>query len=210
MKNNSGAALIVKKLKAFFPKNKTSLIYRRPFELLVATILSAQSTDQTANRVSTKIFKKYKGIRDIAKANLREFQKDIYQSGFYRQKARNIIASAKLILKNFKGRVPRTMDELITLPGVGRKTANIILSSAFNVREGIAVDTHVKRISRRLGLSSNTDPVKIEQDLMRVLPRRYWLEFNYLLVNFGRAVCRAKRPLCVKCPVKSLCLEKNS
>jgi endonuclease-3 len=102
------------------------------------------------------------------------------------------------------------MDELITLPGVGRKTANIILSSAFNVREGIAVDTHVKRISRRLGLSSNTDPVKIEQDLMRVLPRRYWLEFNYLLVNFGRAVCRAKRPLCVKCPVKSLCLEKNS
>jgi endonuclease III len=201
--------LIIKKLKTSFSKSKTSLIYKNPFQLLIATILSAQSTDITANKVASGIFKKYKDIKDLAAAKLSELEKDIYSAGFYRVKSKNIIAVSKNILVQFKGKVPKTMRGLLQLPGVGRKTANIILSSAFKKAEGIAVDTHVKRISRRLEFTKNTDPDKIERDLLGIIPRRYWLDFNYMLVNFGRSVCRSKLPLCYKCTVKRLCPFKD-
>jgi endonuclease III len=209
MEKEKRILLIIKRLKSLFPHNKTSLKHKNPFQLLIATILSAQSTDITANKVAFKVFKKYKNVKGFAVAGLSELEKDIYSSGFYKTKAKNIIEASKKILSQFRGRVPDTMDELLKLPGVGRKTANIILSSAFRKAEGIAVDTHVKRIARRLGLSKNLNPEKIEKDLLKAVPRKYWLEFNYMLVRFGRSICKSRNPLCLKCGIEKLCCFKD-
>jgi endonuclease III len=191
------------------PRSKTSLRYKTPFQLLIATILSAQSTDITANKVASKLFKKYKGVKCFAGAKPNELEKDIYSAGFYKVKSKNIIKASQKILSMFKGRVPETMDKLLQLPGVGRKTANIILSNAFSKAEGIAVDTHVKRIARRLGITKNTDPDKIEKDLLRIVPKRYWLDLNHIFVNFGRLICRSRNPLCQNCVIEGLCFSKD-
>jgi len=198
-------ARIVKALRGEYPKAKTALKYRSPFELLVATILSAQCTDKRVNKITPGLFKKRKNPGGFARVKQGVLEKEIRSTGFYRNKAKNIIAASKKIVKEFGGEVPDTMSALTSLPGVARKTANIVLSSSFRKAEGIAVDTHVKRLSKRMGLSVETDPVKIEKDLMKIVPRGDWLDFNYLLVIHGRKVCGARKPLCGECVIKRLC-----
>jgi len=192
-------------LRRKYPGARTAIRHDDPFHLLVATILSAQCTDERVNKITPGLFKKYKKIADFAKADRSALEGDIRSTGFYRNKAKNIIAASKKIIKDFKGRVPDTMSELITLAGVARKTANIVLSSSFGKAEGIAVDTHVKRLSERLGLSREKNPNKIEQDLMEIVAQKDWLDFNYLLVNHGRTMCMARKPLCSDCAIKDLC-----
>ena len=196
---------IIKILHKEYPGSRTALRHRSAFELLVSTILSAQCTDERVNKVTPGLFRKYKNARGFAAAGQRALEKEVRSLGFYRNKAKNIIASSKKIVEIFKGKVPDTMAALITLPGVARKTANIVLSSCFNKAEGIAVDTHVKRLSGRLGLSGESDPNKIEKDLMALIPRKHWIVFNYLFVNHGRAVCMARKPRCGECPIARLC-----
>jgi len=196
---------IIKLLREHYPHSRTALHYETPFQLLVATILAAQCTDEKVNQITPLLFKKYPTIADLARAPQAEVEAIIRPTGFFRNKARNIIAAARSIMEEFGGEVPGRMAELIKLPGVARKTANIVLSSAFRRAEGIAVDTHVRRLANRLGLSSAKDPNKIEQDLMAIVPREDWLDFNYLLVDHGRAVCQARHPLCNECFLRSLC-----
>lgn len=196
---------IIKILKKKYPKTRTALKTKTPFELLVSTILSAQCTDERVNRITPSLFKKYRGAAGFAAARGTALEKDIRSSGFYKNKAKNIIAASKKIMKEFNGKVPETMEHLTTLPGVARKTANIVLSSSFGKTEGIAVDTHVRRLSGRMGLTKNRDPNKIEKDLMAIVPRKDWIEFNYLLVDHGRRVCAARKPLCAECGVRQLC-----
>ena len=174
-------------------------------ELLVATILSAQCTDEVVNRITVPLFKKYASVEDYALANVAEFEQDIKSAGFYHNKAKNIIASANLIIEKYNGSIPSTMGELITLPGVARKTANIVLYNAFGITEGIAVDTHVSRLSQKLRLSRHNDSVKIEKDLMQIIPRRIWGSFPYLLIEHGRAICIARKPKCNKCDLNDIC-----
>lgn len=185
--------------------SSTALRYKKPFELLVATILSAQCTDERINKLTPGLFKKYKGPAAFAGANVAELEKDVRSAGFYRNKSRNIIGASQKIMKDFGGRVPENMEALLTLPGVARKTANIVLSSSFRKAEGIAVDTHVKRLSGRLSLSKANNPEKIEKDLMKIIPKKDWLDFNYLLVNHGRKICQARKPLCRECRLNHLC-----
>lgn len=192
-------------LKKEYPDAKIALRYSSPMELLVATILSAQCTDTRVNIVTEQLFNKYKTVVDYARADVGTFQERIRSTGFFRNKAKNIIASAKVIEKDFGGRVPASMDELLRLPGVARKTANIVLFNAFGKVEGIAVDTHVRRLSQRLGLSRHTDPVKIEQDLMAVIEKKEWGFFSYLLIDHGRRVCLAKKPECAGCVLREHC-----
>ncbi|MCQ9207352.1 MAG: endonuclease III [Omnitrophica bacterium] len=196
---------IIKILHKEYPGAHTALRHKSAFELLISTILSAQCTDRRVNKITPGLFKKYKDARGFAGARQQALEKEVRSTGFYRNKAKNIIASSKKIIVNFKGKVPDTMEALITLPGVARKTANIVLSSCFNKAEGIAVDTHVKRLSGRLGLSGENDPNKIEEDLMALVPQKHWIVFNYLFVNHGRAVCMARKPLCGECSVARLC-----
>ncbi len=196
---------IVAALRRAYPRSRTALAYETPLQILVATILSAQCTDERVNRITPALFKKYPAAADFARARQDLLEAEIRPAGFFRNKARNIIAAAGKIAGEFGGRVPDSMEELVTLPGVARKTANIVLSSAYGKAEGIAVDTHVRRLSRRLGLSAEEDPVKIERDLMSIVPRGDWLDFNYLLVNHGRAVCRARGPRCPECVLRKLC-----
>jgi endonuclease-3 len=196
---------IIKILKRTYPKSHTALKHNNPFQLLVSTILSAQCTDERVNKLTPSLFKKYKKVVDFAKAEQPKLEEAIRSTGFYKNKAKNIIAASQKIVKEFKGKVPDTMDELVTLPGVARKTANIVLSSSFGKAEGIAVDTHVRRLSERLDLSKEKDPNKIEKDLMSIVPKEGWLYFNFLLVNHGRAVCMARRPLCPDCSIRHLC-----
>lgn len=196
---------IIRILEKEYPGAHTLLAFKTPLQILVATILSAQSRDDLVNKVTPALFRKYRTVRAFARAGQAELERDVHSTGFFRNKARNIIGAARMIESDFGGRVPETMAELITLPGVARKTANIVLSSAFGIAEGIAVDVHVKRLSGRLGLSSQTDPEKIERDLLEIVPRKYWLDFNYLLVNHGRAVCQARKPECPVCKVNALC-----
>ena len=192
-------------LKQEYPEVKPSLNYTNPLELLIATILSAQSTDVQINKVTEKLFKKYRTAEDYAKADLRELEIDIYSSGFYKSKAKNIRDAARLILERYKGQVPQTMEELVTLPGVGRKTANIVLARGFGKVEGIAVDTHVKRVSRRLGFTKNSDPLKIEQDLVSLAPKEDLDSISMTMIYHGRKICQARRPKCEICVVKELC-----
>ncbi len=201
---------IIESLKKAYPGREViSLPHKTSFELLVATILSAQCTDVVANRVTIDLFKKYKNVKGLASAKPFTLERELYTTGFYKAKAKNIIAASKKIVARFNGRVPDSMEKLLTLDGVGRKTANIILSVAFKKREGIAVDTHVKRLSNRFGLTKSGNPIVIEQDLLKVVPLRYWLKFNHILVTHGRRVCRARRPLCENCVVAKLCPSRR-
>jgi len=200
---------IVALLKKEYPQAKIALRAVNPVELLVATILSAQCTDQRVNIVTTSLFKKYASVEDFARADIRSLEKEIRSTGFYRNKAKNIRGAAQKILKNFNGMVPDSMDELIQLPGVARKTANIVLYNAFGKIEGIAVDTHVRRLSQRLGLSAHDDPEKIEEDLMGMLDRKGWGDFSNLLIEHGRRVCNAKKPRCPECVLKRLCHSRK-
>ncbi|MBC2699301.1 MAG: endonuclease III [ANME-2 cluster archaeon] len=196
---------MIRLLKDEYPISRTALRYETPHQMLVATILSAQCTDVRVNMVTEELFRKYKGINEFAEADLQELEQDIRSTGFYRQKAKNIKNSSIEILENFSGNVPDTMEELITLPGVGRKTANVVLSSAYNITEGIAVDTHVKRLSFRLGLTRYTDPDKIEADLMKLAPKEEWSDLSYRLILHGRAVCSARKPEHGICMLQHLC-----
>ena len=196
---------IIKILSKQYPRAKTALNFSTPIDIVVATILSAQSTDKMINKITEELFKKYRTPQDYAKADQKAFEKEIRSSGFYRNKAKNIINMAKMVVADYNGKVPDSMEELVKLPGVARKTANIVLNNAFHKVEGIAVDTHVIRLSGRLGLSKFDDPVKIEQDLMRIVPRKLWGKVNYYLVDHGRAICKAPRPLCPDCVISKLC-----
>ena len=192
-------------LKSEYPEIKIALHYSNPLELLIATILSAQCTDKQVNAVTQKLFTKYRTPQDFIGLSQEELEKAIYSTGFYKSKAKNIIAACKIIVSEYNSIVPDTMEELIKLPGVGRKTANIVLSGAFGKIEGMAVDTHVKRLSGRLGLTAHTDPEKIEKDLMKIIPKNDWDIFSLLLINHGRKICSARKPLCGKCILNKLC-----
>lgn len=185
----SRALLINKELKKLFVEAKVELNHKNPFQLLVAVILSAQATDKKINEITKDLFKKYKTLDDYVKAKPKEFEKDVFQSGFYRSKTKNILGAAKKIKEDYGGKVPKTMDEILTLPGVARKTANIVLMSAYGVVEGIAVDTHVARLAQKFNLTDSKEPVKIERDLMEILPKREWGDFNHRLVLYGRHIC---------------------
>ncbi len=196
---------IITLLEREYPHPDTALSYRTPFQLLVATILSAQCTDARVNQITPGLFKKYPRVEDFARLSQKTLEQEIRSTGFYRNKAKYIVGAARSIVRDFKGKVPDTMEALRTLPGVARKTANIVLSSAFKKAEGIAVDTHVRRLAGRLGLSACDDPNKIECDLMKIVPREKWISFNYLLVAHGRKICQAKKPLHEQCVVKAYC-----
>jgi endonuclease III len=200
---------IIRLLEKEYPGSHTMLEFETPIQILVATILSAQCTDERVNRLTPALFRKYPSVEAFAAASQAELEADVRPTGFFRNKARNIIGAAKKIVSDFDGRVPDTMAELITLPGVARKTANIVLSAVFHKAEGIAVDVHVKRLSGRLGLSRQTDPEKIERDLLEIVPKRSWIDFNYLLVNHGRAVCQARKPKCPDCKLGPLCPSRG-
>ena len=197
---------IIRILSQTYPNSRTALRFRTPLQILIATILSAQCTDRKVNEITPALFKKYSSAADFAAADRIELENEIRPTGFYRNKAKNIIKTCQKIEEDFQGAVPDNMAALITLPGVARKTANIVLSSGFKRAEGIAVDTHVKRISARLDLSGEKVPDKIERDLMKVVPKKDWLDFNYLLVNHGRTFCNARKPRCKECPIRHLCL----
>ena len=203
------AAVFLRRLKKMYPRPRAALCFRGPWESLVATILSAQCTDARVNIVTVSLFKKYKSIRDYARADQRVFETDIRPTGFYRNKARHIIAAAQRVLKDFSGRVPDTMEGLLTLPGVARKTANVVLFDAFGKNDGIAVDTHVGRVARRLGLTRHDDPVKVEKDLMALSPSREWGLLSLRFIQHGRRVCRARRPLCPSCGLKDICPDSR-
>lgn len=195
------AAQIVAGLKKLYPEAKTVLRHANPWELYVAVVLSAQTTDKKVNEVTERLFKKYRTLDDYIQADPEEFEREINQIGFYRNKAKSILKAAKIVKEKFGGKVPRTMEALRTLPGVGRKTANVIQAQAFGVAEGIAVDTHVKRLARRWGLTNETDPDKIERDLMAILPKEEWLHFNFRVVDYGRDYCRARPHPHEACPL---------
>jgi endonuclease-3 len=226
---NPNTGLVFSTLKHTYPHAKIILTYHTPWELLVAVILSAQCTDVTVNKVTEKLFAKYKTLDAYVGANLTEFEKDIKSTGFYHTKAKNVLAAAKLIQTKFKGTVPKTMEEMLTIPGVARKTANVVLGNAYGVVVGIAVDTHVSRVSQRLRLvdltkiggkklmiferdgkvfidyTKDADPVKIEQELMALIPKKDWFALTYLLIDHGRARCRAQNPNCAACEVNKFC-----
>jgi endonuclease III len=184
---------------------KTELSYRTPFQLLISVILSAQCTDKRVNIVSKGLFTKYKTPKDFASADLRALEAAIHSTGFYHNKAKHIIGASKEILARFKGKVPSTMEELITLPGVARKTANVVLSAAFGKNEGIAIDTHCIRLTQRWGITKNKDPVKIEQDMMNLIPVEYWGKFSFATVLHGRNYCFARKPDCTSCFLNKDC-----
>jgi endonuclease-3 len=196
---------IIKRLEKAYPQAKIALNYSNPLELLVATILSAQSTDIGVNKVTPALFARYKTADDYANADVAELEALIKPTGFYHNKAKSIMGAAAAITRDFRGIVPETMEQIITLPGVARKTGNVVLYNAYGVVEGIAVDTHVIRLSNLLGLSKEKDPVKIELDLMKIVPREKWGEFSYLLIDHGRAVCVARKPKCDICVLNDIC-----
>jgi len=196
---------IIDLLEKVHPDAKLALRWSNPLELLVATILSAQCTDERVNRVTEHLFKKYRTAEDYANANLEEFESDIKSISFYRNKARSIKKACQILVEKYNSEVPRTMEDLLSLPGVARKTANVVLSNAYGIFEGIIVDTHVSRVSRRLGLTQETDPEKIEKDLMEIVPREKWLRFADLLIFHGRRICKAKNPKCGECILNRIC-----
>jgi len=200
-----GNAEIIRRLEEEYPDARIALNYSNPLELLVATILSAQCTDEIVNKVTSNLFPRYKTTDDYANASLERFEQEIRSAGFYRNKAKNIINSVKRMKVDYGGSVPQTMAELITLPGVARKTANIVLYNAYGIIAGIAVDTHVRRISRRLGMTQHSDPNKIGEDLMKKVPKAKWGSFPYLLIEHGRAVCTARKPKYEKCILNDIC-----
>jgi len=196
---------IVVRLKQMYPKAKCALDFTNAFELLIATILSAQSTDVRVNIVTKSLFRKYPSPQSFADANQVEMERDVKQTGFFRNKAKAVIAASKAIVEKHNGEVPCTMDELTALPGVGRKTANVVLSNAYKIAVGIVVDTHVTRVSARLGLTATDDAVKIEQDLMKLIPQKEWTNFSHRAIAHGRTICIARRPKCAQCALNELC-----
>lgn len=205
MQKTEGYVEVIRRLEEEYPDARIALKFSNPLELLIATILSAQCTDEMVNKVTLNLFSKYKTIDDYANASPEHFEQDIRSTGFYRNKAKNIIGAAKKIRADYKGKVPRTMAQLIILPGVARKTANIVLYNAYGIIAGIAVDTHVKRLSRRLGMTRQSGPDKIEEDLMHEVPKAKWGLFSYLLIEHGRAVCTARKPKCEICILNCTC-----
>ncbi|MBU0570988.1 MAG: endonuclease III [Candidatus Omnitrophica bacterium] len=203
--NKKTANKIFKILNDTYSRVTTALVYKTPLELLVSTILSAQCTDVRVNIVTKELFKKYRTVKDYAQAELPVFEQEIRSTGFYRNKARNIISTARMLISDFGAEIPAEMESLIELPGVARKTANIVLFHAYGKTEGVAVDTHVKRVSARLGLTKNTDPKKIEKDLMGLFDRKKWGMLSSLLIAHGRKVCDARKPLCASCMLQELC-----
>ena len=196
---------IVTHLRATYPDAKCSLDFTTPLELLVATILSAQCTDERVNAVTKQLFQKYRSAADYANADPEELEQDINQTGFYRNKAKHLRAAGQMLVERYHGEVPRAMEELIALPGVARKTANVVMGNAYGVVEGVVVDTHVGRLTRRLGLTQSEDPVQVEQDLMALVPQRDWLDLSHMFIYHGRAVCQARKPLCEQCSAASIC-----
>jgi len=196
---------IIAELRRLYPKAKCSLNYSNPLELLVATQLSAQCTDERVNIVTQQLFKKYRTVEDYATASQEELEQDIRSTGFYRNKARNIRAAAQRIIAEYGGEVPRTMAGMLSLAGVARKTANVVLGNAFGIVEGFVVDTHIGRLSRRFGWTKNEDPVKVEKDLMRIIPQQEWFDLTHLLIFHGRAVCYSRNPQCERCTLVPLC-----
>jgi endonuclease III len=196
---------IIIELRHLYPQAACTLNYSNPLELLIATQLSAQCTDERVNIVTKSLFQKYRSIEDFASANLEELEQDVRSTGFYHNKAKNIRATCQRLLTVYGGEVPHTMKDLLSLPGVARKTANVVLGNGFDIVEGFVVDTHVGRLSRRLGWTKNDDPVKVEQDLMRITPHKDWLDLSHLLIFHGRAICYARKPACEKCTLAHLC-----
>jgi endonuclease-3 len=205
LNNETKILKIIELLEKEHPDAKIALHYTNPLELLVATILSAQCTDERVNIVTEKLFKKYKTAEDYANADPRELEQDIKSTGFYRNKTRNIKKCCQMLVEKFNSQVPRTMEQILELPGVARKTANIVLSNAYGVVEGIAVDTHVRRLAKRLGLTESEDPDKIEEDLMKIVPRNNWMRITDLLIFHGRRICIAKKPKCEICVLNKIC-----
>ena len=203
------ASTILKKLDEAYPAASCELKHENPFQLLISTILSAQCTDERVNQVTKTLFPKYPTPKHFAYATPRELQKEIRSTGFFRNKAKSILGASKKIVQEFGGEVPRTMEEMLTLPGVARKTANVVLGSAFGIASGIVVDTHVLRLSNRLDLTRNQDPKKIEQDLMQIIPLERWILFSHQLIWHGRRVCQARKPRCMECNLEPVCYSKD-
>jgi endonuclease-3 len=202
-------AAILAGLDAAYPEATCELNYSNAFQLLIATILSAQCTDVRVNQVTSELFKKYTKPEDFAYASPAELEKEIRPTGFFRNKTKSIMGASKGLIETFGGEVPRTMDEILTLPGVARKTGNVVLGTAYGIASGVVVDTHVIRLSQRLDLTCNDDPKKIEQDLMQVIPKDRWIKFSHQLIWHGRRVCAARKPKCAECNLESLCYSKD-
>jgi endonuclease III len=200
---------ILQGLDEAYPDVTCALEHETPFQLLISTILSAQCTDERVNQVTKTLFVKYRTPKDFAYANPTEMEQDIRPTGFFRNKTKSILGASKKIVEEFHGEVPRTMDELLTLPGVARKTANVVLGTAYGIASGVVVDTHVTRLSNRLDLSRNSDAKKIEQDLMQVIPHEKWIMFSHQIIWHGRRICQARKPKCAECNLESLCYSKD-
>jgi endonuclease III len=207
--NPKRVAAILARLDEAYPNATCELKHENAFQLLVSTILSAQCTDVRVNQVTQTLYKKYTNPEAFAHANPKELELEIRPTGFFRNKTKSVMGASKAILEKFGGQVPRTMEEILTLPGVARKTANVVLGTAFGIASGIVVDTHVQRLSNRLDLSRNEDPKKIEQDLMQIVPREKWIQFSHQLIWHGRRVCAARKPKCAECNLEKLCYSKD-
>ena len=199
------AAQIIKRLKKEYPDAHCALLHTNAFELLIATILSAQCTDVRVNIVTADLFRKYRSPQDYLNVSQEELEQDIRSTGFFRNKAKNIQAACEKIIANFGGNIPETMNELLTLNGVARKTANVVLGNAFGIASGVVVDTHVSRLSQRLGLTEETTPEKIEKDLSELVPKKDWIMFPHWLISHGRAICQARKPKCAECVLENIC-----
>ena len=202
-------AEIIRRLKKAYPDAHCALVHSNAFELLIATILSAQCTDVRVNIVTADLFRKYRGPQDYLNVSQKQLETDIHSTGFFRNKAKNIQAACSRIIDEYNGQVPRTMDELLTLGGVARKTANVVLGNAFGIASGVVVDTHVSRLSQRLGLTENTSPEKIEKDLTLLVPKKNWVMFSHWLIFHGREVCHARKPKCPECVLADLCPSRD-
>ena len=196
---------ILARLEQLYPEANCALLHQDPYQLLVATVLSAQCTDVRVNLVTPTLFKSYPNLQSLAQADHEELQEIIYSTGFFRNKARNLISTAKRLVEDFDSEVPNTMEDLLKLSGVARKTANVVLGTAFGISSGVVVDTHVKRLSRRLGLTHEDSPVKIEKDLMVKIPESRWIDFSHQLIHHGRKICKSQRPQCERCALADLC-----
>ncbi|MBM3810465.1 MAG: endonuclease III [Acidimicrobiia bacterium] len=200
---------ILRHLDNLYPDGTCELHFKTPFQLLVATILSAQCTDKRVNMVTPGLFKKYPTIRDFAAVNQDELAEDIRSTGFFNNKAKSIIGAARKLLSDFNGKLPRTMEEMLTIPGAARKTANVVLGTAYGIASGIVVDTHMQRISRRLDLAKEKTPEKIERELMKIIPRERWILFSHQMIHHGRQLCAARNPKCAECPLEQICYAKD-
>ena len=196
---------IIKRLRKAYPDAHCALNHTSPFELLIATILSAQCTDERVNIVTADLFRKYRGPQDFVDVSQAELERDVHSTGFFRNKAKNIKAASQRLIEVYGGEIPRTMDEILTLGGVARKTANVVLGNAFGIASGVVVDTHVSRLSQRLGLTENTTPEKIERDLEQLVPKRHWIVFPHWMIFHGRRVCIARKPKCGECSLANIC-----